>query len=279
MSIIRSILIGTGIGLLLGVTKDFIDSRSAYVEDEFVNTDLEEETQMKEETTDLTKALAKEAKDRTLTETLAVYESEDNQEMVEKIKETITYLEEKELYKAPLKTEQTVDLSIDHLCKKVAETNKELIILSHKELDELRSKLWNKSTRKLTYLVPLPEELCDESRESNTAFTRTIKLNHIKDANKRIENINKIYTKTSLKILEKDYFQLLYNIVNMHKNLSMMRVIMPSIGNMNPSINVISDTVYSPKNKVDYLNYLKSKMTEKEFEFCKRYRKELEFNV
>lgn len=219
-----------------------------------------------------------EAKNRTLKETILHYTTESNAQMLDKVQQIVEYLKDEDIYHDPRIGETTKAKTIDELCQVMNVKNNKLKKTYEQELENTKNTILVKSTRKLSKIVFLPEEIQSRDKSNNIAFTRTLRLSHVEDARNRIDGITKQFTLNSLKILEKDYVQLLFNLVNMHKDLLKLGRVLPTIHNVTPSINVIADDVYS-LNKKKYLDYLEDHVSAEEYEFITKYDKSLEFGT
>lgn len=232
-----------------------------------VKTEKEDAKEVKEVEVTATVQEEKKAKDRTLSETYASYSQEQNDEMAEKVNEVIAYLEEHGIYADPKVGELKEHKSISDICHLVTRANNQLKHEFDKALELTRNTLLTKSTRKIVRLIPLPEEIqSKDTNANNISIYRTIRLRHIDEARSRIDRITRKFTMTSLMILEKDYFQLLYNLVVMHRDLLTLKELLPTLDNVNPSVNVISDDGYN-HNRKKFLQYMELNLTPEEYRY------------
>lgn len=222
--------------------------------------------------------IIKESKDLTLTETISKYTNEGNMEMVSKINELTQYLKENNIYTDPTVGEVEVPKTIDDLCKHVTSINNKIKQRYDEELDYAKKSILSKSTRKYSKVIYLPESIQSSSNFSNVAFTRVIRLTHVNEARSRINRLTRRFTIQTMKVLENDWFQILYNVVEMHRDLNKLDILIPRVTNIYPSVNVIADTEFNNDNRKAYLRHLENTLSEDEYLFCTKYDKELEYS-
>lgn len=260
-------------------TKPVKETKTSNKETKETTVSVVTETEKKVTTTNLEEeeVVEKEAKDKTVTETISDYTNSGNLLMVIKVQQTMEYMRSNDIYHDPKDNEQDEEKTISELCYIMSKKNNEIKEMYQKELNVMKNAILIKSTRKHTKLVHLPESLKGIQSSDNIAFVRTVKLSHINEAIARIDRITKRYINCSMKIQEKDYFVLLFNLTKMNKELVKIGPLLPTINNVYPSVNVIAEDKFN-MNKEAFYKYLKSTMSEKEYLFCTKYDKSLTFD-